>query len=73
MDVIESQNDPKPLKIFFLIPSTRFVSGYSWRSDIAFIYTRASLATALEASARLAQVDGGDIEAAFSAWAEPAI
>ena len=44
-----------------------------WRSDIAFIYTRASLATALEASARLAQVDGGDIEAAFSAWAEPAI
>ena len=43
-----------------------------WRSDIAFIYTRASLATALEASARLASVDGGDIEAAFSAWAEPA-
>ena len=46
-----------------------------WRSDIpvAFIYTRASLATALEASARLAHVDGGDIEASFSAWAEPAI
>ena len=44
-----------------------------WRSDIAFIYTRASLATALEVSARLAHVDGGEIEAAFSAWAEPAI
>ena len=44
-----------------------------WRSDIAFIYSRASLDVSLEMSVRLASVDGRDVEAAFSAWAEPAV
>ena len=44
-----------------------------WLSDIAFIYARASLDTSLEASARLADVTGRDVESAFSGWAEPAV
>ena len=43
-----------------------------WRSDIAFIYARSSLDSSLEASARLADVSGRDIESAFAGWAEPA-
>ena len=43
-----------------------------WLSDIAHIYARTSLDTSLEASARLADVTGRDVEAAFSGWAEPA-
>lgn len=43
-----------------------------WLSDIAFIYARASLDTSLEASARLADVQGRDVEAMFAGWAEPA-
>ena len=43
-----------------------------WRSDIAFIYARTSLDSSLEASARLADVSGRDIESAFAGWAEPA-
>ena len=43
-----------------------------WRSDIAFIYARTSLDSSLEASARLADVGGRDIESAFAGWAEPA-
>ena len=44
-----------------------------WLSDIAYIYARISLDTSLEASARLADVTGRDVEAAFSCWAEPAV
>ena len=44
-----------------------------WLSDIAFIYARTSIDTSLEASARLADVDGRDIEATFAGWAEPAV
>ena len=44
-----------------------------WRSDIAFIYSRASLDVSLEMSVRLASVDGRDVEGAFAAWAEPAV
>ena len=44
-----------------------------WRSDIAFIYARTSLDSSLEASARLADVSGRDIESAFVGWAEPAL
>ena len=43
-----------------------------WKSDIAFIYVRASATTALEASARVADVDTRDVEAMFSGWAQPA-
>lgn len=41
-----------------------------WRSDIAFIYARTSLDSSLEASARLADVSGRDVESAFVGWAE---
>ena len=44
-----------------------------WRSDIAFIYARTSLDSSLEASARLADVNGRDVESAFVGWAEPAL
>ena len=44
-----------------------------WKSDIAYIYARSSLDTCLEASARLADVCGRDVEAAFAGWAEPAV
>ena len=48
-----------------------------WRSDIAFIYSRASLDVSrdvsLEMSVRLASVDGRDVEGAFATWAEPAV
>ena len=43
-----------------------------WKSDIAFIYVRTSAVTALEASARVADVDTRDVEAMFSGWAQPA-
>ena len=43
-----------------------------WRSDIAFIYARTSLDSSLEASARLADVSGRDVESAFAGWAEAA-
>ena len=43
-----------------------------WRSDIAFIYSRASLDVSLELSARISSVVGRDVEGAFAAWAEPA-
>ena len=44
-----------------------------WRSDIAFIYARTSLDSSLEASTRLADVSGREIESAFAGWAEPAL
>ena len=43
-----------------------------WKSDIAFIYVRTAAVTALEASARLADVDTRDVEAMFAGWAQPA-
>ena len=43
-----------------------------WKSDIAFIYVRTSADTALEASARVADVDTRDVEAMFAGWAQPA-
>ena len=44
-----------------------------WRSDIAFIYSRDSLDVSLEMSARLATVEGRDVERSFASWAEPAV
>ena len=43
-----------------------------WKGDIAFIYARTSLDSSLQASARLADVSGRDVESAFAFWAEPA-
>ena len=43
-----------------------------WKGDIAFIYARTSLDSSLQASARLADVSGRDVESAFDFWAEPA-
>ena len=43
-----------------------------WKSDIAYIYARTSLDSSLEASARVGNVSGRDIESAFAGWAEPA-
>jgi len=43
-----------------------------WRAFNAFIYQRVAMAASMDVAARMMGVDGVEVEAVFSHWAQPA-